>query len=174
MVTFLFLASDYCSLNECLIPQCNIGYNIFSDAASGNKNYLQFSLLTCILFPLLYTLCHLFTLLFSVMQDIYFPLVYHNLKNTFTKRSRSCSWSIVFIWKEKIRRKKQTGYLRMRSMPHFGELQPVHYHCKYVPLFPFNFVSKTVVTKNSIVMLQNDHWRPGLKSKPGHRICRSW
>ena len=49
----------------------------------------------------------------------------------------------------------------MGNMPHFGELQPVQSRCKHIPLFPFNFVSKTIVTMNSIMMFQNDHLVPG-------------
>lgn len=44
----------------------------------------------------------------------------------------------------------------MGNLPHFGELQPVHSSCKHIPIFPFNFVSKTIVTKNSVVVFQND------------------
>lgn len=60
----------------------------------------------------------------------------------------------------------------MGNLPHFGELQPVHSRSKHSPLFPFHFVSKTIVTKNSIVMFQNDHCTPRFKSKPGHRKFR--
>lgn len=49
----------------------------------------------------------------------------------------------------------------MGNVPHFGELQPVHSRCKHIPLFPFNFVSQTILTMNSIVMFQNDHLMPG-------------
>lgn len=132
---------------------------------------MQFRLLICTLFPLLCTLYHFFTLLFSIKENIFLWFSITS-KNTFTKRSLNCSCSIVFIWKTK--KEKLTTYLRMGSLPHVGELQPVHSHCKYIPLFPFNFVSKTIVTKSSIVMFQNDHCMPGLKSKPGWRKFRSW
>lgn len=75
----------------------------------------------------------------------------------------------MFIWKR--RRKKPTVSLRMGNLPHFSELQPVHSSCKHIPIFPFNFVSKTMVTKNSIVMVRA-YCTPGLKTKPGHRKCR--
>ena len=49
----------------------------------------------------------------------------------------------------------------MGNVPPFGELQPVHSRCKHMPLFPFNFISQTILTMNSIVMFQNDHLMPG-------------
>lgn len=82
-----------------------------------------------------------------------------------------CSSSVVLLWKTKrpkecITEWKTCLVLVNRTL--------FFCSCKHVPLFPFHFLFKTMVTKNSFVICPKDAPHAWFKSKPGHKKYRAW
>ena len=95
--SFLFLVSNYCSLNECLIPQFSIGYSFILVLLQAIKIICSsdYEFVYCFLCYTHSATCLLFH---WVSNRVFFSLVYHNLRKHLHK-SLSCAWSIGFIWK---------------------------------------------------------------------------